>query len=246
MSGHSKWHNIQGRKNAQDAKRGKIFQKISRDLYQAAKAGDPDPDNNPQLRLVMEKARAANMPKQNVQRAIDKATGAGGAHFEETTYEGYGPGGVAVMVLCLTDNKNRTAAAVRSAFTHSGGSLGASGSVSYLFKRLGLIEILRDGLDKSEDDMLMDALDAGADDMKATDEKFQIFTDPSALTSARDALQKKGYDLDTAEVTMIPENKTKVPDDKVGQYEHLINELQNNDDVSDIYEAGYVESDDED
>ncbi|HIX35757.1 MAG TPA: YebC/PmpR family DNA-binding transcriptional regulator [Candidatus Limosilactobacillus merdigallinarum] len=243
MSGHSKWHNIQGRKNAQDAKRGKIFQKISRDLYQAAKAGDPDPDNNPQLRLVMEKARAANMPKQNVQRAIDKATGAGGAHFEETTYEGYGPGGVAVMVSCLTDNKNRTAAAVRSAFTHSGGSLGASGSVSYMFNRLGLIEILRDGLDKSEDDMLMDALDAGADDMKATDEKFQIFTDPSALTAARDALQKKGYDLDTAEVTMIPENKTKVPDDKVGQYEHLINELQNNDDVADIYEAGYIESD---
>ena len=241
MSGHSKWHNIQGRKNAQDAKRGKIFQKISRDLYQAAKAGDPDPDNNPQLRLVMEKARAANMPKQNVQRAIDKATGAGGAHFEETTYEGYGPGGVAVMVSCLTDNKNRTAAAVRSAFTHSGGSLGASGSVAYMFNRQGLIEILRDGLDKSEDDMLMDALDAGADDMKADDEKFQIFTDPSSLTDVRDALQKKGYDLDTAEVTMIPENKTKVPSDKVGQYEHLIDELQNNDDVADIYEAGYVD-----
>lgn len=124
MSGHSKWHNIQGRKNAQDAKRGKIFQKISRDLYQAAKAGDPNPDNNPQLRLVMDKARAANMPKQNIQRAIDKATGAGGANFEEITYEGYGPGGIAVMVSCLTDNKNRTASAIRSAFTHSGGSLG--------------------------------------------------------------------------------------------------------------------------
>lgn len=244
MSGHSKWHNIQGRKNAQDAKRGKIFQKISRDLYQAAKAGDPDPDNNPQLRLVMDKARAANMPKQNIQRAIDKATGAGGANFEETTYEGYGPGGVAVMVFCLTDNKNRTASAVRSAFTHSGGSLGASGSVSYMFNRQGLIEILRDGLDKSEDDMLMDALDAGADDMKATDEKFQIFTDPSSMTDVRDALQAKGYDLNTAEVTMIPENKTKVPSDKVGQYEHLINELQDNDDVADIYEAGYVAEED--
>ena len=246
MSGHSKWHNIQGRKNAQDAKRGKIFQKISRDLYQAAKAGDPDPDNNPQLRLVMDKARAANMPKQNIQRAIDKATGAGGANFEETTYEGYGPGGVAVMVFCLTDNKNRTAAAVRSAFTHSGGSLGASGSVSYMFNRQGLIEILREGLDKSEDDMLMDASDAGADDMKASDEKFQIFTDPSSMTSVRDALQEKGYDLDTAEVTMIPENKTEVPSDKVGQYRHLIEELQNNDDVADIYEAGFIAEDEED
>ena len=246
MSGHSKWHNIQGRKNAQDAKRCKIFQKISRDLYQAAKAGDTDPDNNPQLRLVMDKARAANMPKQNIQRAIDKATGAGGANFEETTYEGYGPGGVAVMVFCLTDNKNRTAAAVRSAFTHSGGSLGASGSVSYMFNRQGLIEVLRDGLDTSEDDMLMDALDAGADDMKATDEKFQIFTDPSSMTSVRDALQEKGYELDTAEVTMIPENKTEVPSYKVGQYRHLIEELQNNDDVADIYEAGYIAEDEED
>ena len=164
----------------------------------------------------------------------------------ETTYEGYGPGGVAVMVFCLTDNKNRTAAAVRSAFTHSGGSLGASGSVSYMFNRQGLIEVLRDGLDTSEDDMLMDALDAGADDMKATDEKFQIFTDPSSMTSVRDALQEKGYELDTAEVTMIPENKTEVPSDKVGQYRHLIEELQNNDDVADIYEAGYIAEDEED
>ena len=246
MSGHSKWHNIQGRKNAQDAKRGKIFQKISRDLYQAAKAGDPDPDNNPQLRLVMDKARSNNMPKDNIKRAIKKAEGGSEEHYDEITYEGYGPGGVAVMVFCLTDNKNRTAAAVRSAFTHSGGSLGASGSVAYMFNRQGLIEILRDGLDTSEDDMLMDALDAGADDMKATDKKFQIFTDPSSMTSVRDALQDKGYELDTAEVTMIPENKTEVPSDKVGQYRHLIEELQNNDDVADIYEAGYIAEDEED
>ncbi|MFT8914418.1 YebC/PmpR family DNA-binding transcriptional regulator, partial [Lentilactobacillus hilgardii] len=231
MSGHSKWHNIQGRKNAQDAKRGKIFQKISRDLYQAAKAGDPDPENNPQLRLVMEKARAANMPKDNVQRAIDKASGLGGAKFEEITYEGYGPGGTAIMVSALTDNKNRTAAAIRSAFTHHGGSLGASGSVSYMFDRKGYIEVLRDGLDKSEDDMLMDALDAGADDMKTTDSEFQIFTDPSSLAAVRDELQKKGYDLDTAEVRMFPETTTEVPGDKISQYSGLIDELENNDDV---------------
>lgn len=236
MSGHSKWHNIQGRKNAQDAKRGKIFQKISRDLYQAAKAGDPDPANNPQLRLVMEKARAANMPKDNVQRAIDKASGAGGAKFEEITYEGYGPGGTAVMVAALTDNKNRTAAAVRSAFTHHGGSLGAAGSVSYMFDRKGYIVILRDGLDADEDTVLMDALDAGADDMKTSDDQFEIFTDPSSLTAARDALQQK-YNLDTAEVRMFPENTTEVPADKVSQYQGLIDELEANDDVSDVYEA---------
>ncbi|EEI23901.1 YebC/PmpR family DNA-binding transcriptional regulator [Lentilactobacillus hilgardii] len=240
MSGHSKWHNIQGRKNAQDAKRGKIFQKISRDLYQAAKAGDPDPENNPQLRLVMEKARAANMPKDNVQRAIDKASGLGGAKFEEITYEGYGPGGTAIMVSALTDNKNRTAAAIRSAFTHHGGSLGASGSVSYMFDRKGYIEVLRDGLDKSEDDMLMDALDAGADDMKTTDSEFQIFTDPSSLAAVRDELQKRGYDLDTAEVRMFPETTTEVPGDKISQYSGLIDELENNDDVQDVYEAAVL------
>lgn len=240
MSGHSKWHNIQGRKNAQDAKRGKIFQKISRDLYQAAKAGDPDPENNPQLRLVMEKARAANMPKDNVQRAIDKASGLGGAKFEEITYEGYGPGGTAIMVSALTDNKNRTAAAVRSAFTHHGGSLGASGSVSYMFDRKGYIVILRDGLDKTEDDMLMDALDAGADDMKTTDDEFQIYTDPSSLGDVRDALQKAGYDLDTAEVRMFPETTTEVPADKTQQYTGLIDELENNDDVQDVYESAVL------
>ncbi|GAX02197.1 YebC/PmpR family DNA-binding transcriptional regulator [Secundilactobacillus hailunensis] len=236
MSGHSKWHNIQGRKNAQDAKRGKIFQKISRDLYQAAKAGDPDPANNPQLRLVMDKARAANMPKDNVQRAIDKASGVGGAKFEEITYEGYGPGGTAIMVAALTDNKNRTAAAVRSAFTHHGGSLGAAGSVSYMFDRKGYIVILRDGLDADEDTVLMDALDAGADDMKTSDDQFEIFTDPASLTAARDALQEK-YNLDTAEVTMFPQNTTEVPEAKVSQYQGLIEELEDNDDVSDVYEA---------
>ena len=236
MSGHSKWHNIQGRKNAQDAKRGKILQKISRDLYQAAKAGDPDPANNPQLRLVMDKARAANMPKDNVQRAIDKASGVGGAKFEEITYEGYGPGGTAIMVAALTDNKNRTAAAVRSAFTHHGGSLGAAGSVSYMFDRKGYIVILRDGLDADEDTVLMDALDAGADDMKTSDDQFEIFTDPASLTAARDALQEK-YNLDTAEVTMFPQNTTEVPEAKVSQYQGLIEELEDNDDVSDVYEA---------
>ncbi|MGY5338838.1 YebC/PmpR family DNA-binding transcriptional regulator [Levilactobacillus spicheri] len=240
MSGHSKWHNIQGRKNAQDAKRGKIFQKISRDLYQAAKAGGVDPDGNPQLRLEMDKARAANMPKENIKRALDKASGLGGAKFEEITYEGYGPAGTAIMVSALTDNKNRTAAAIRSAFTHHGGSLGANGSVSYMFDRKGYIVILRDGLDTDEDTMLMDALDAGADDMDTTDDEFTIWTDPSQEIAVRDALQDKGYKLDTAEVRMFPQNTTTVPEDKASQYQGLIDELNSNDDVSDVYEAAVL------
>jgi YebC/PmpR family DNA-binding regulatory protein len=242
MSGHSKWHNIQGRKGAQDKKRGKIFQKLSRDLYQAAKAGGAEADGNPQLRLVIDKAHAANMPKDNIQRAIDKASGLGGANYEEIMYEGYGPAGTAIMVSCLTDNKNRTAAAVRSAFSHHGGSLGSNGSVSYMFDRKGYIVVLRDNLDVDEDSMLMDALDAGAEDMKASESQFEIFTDPSDLTTVRDALQSK-YDLDTAEVTMFPQNTTEVPNDKVSQYTGLIDELDENDDVQDVYEAAKLPED---
>ncbi|USS93783.1 YebC/PmpR family DNA-binding transcriptional regulator [Fructilactobacillus ixorae] len=243
MSGHSKWHNIQGRKNAQDAKRGKIFQKISRNLYQAAKAGGVDPDGNPQLRLELEKARAANMPKDNVQRALDKASGVGGAKFEEVTYEGYGPGGTAVMVSTLTDNKNRTASAVRSAFSHHGGSLGTNGSVSYMFDRKGYIVILRDQTDDDEDTMLLAALDAGADDMKATDDEYQIFTEPSNMAVVRDALQDAGYQLDNSEVRLFPQTTTEVPEDKVSQYTGLIDELSDNDDVQDVYEAAVLPED---
>ncbi len=184
----------------------------------------------------MEKARAANMPKDNVQRAIDKASGVGGAKFEEITYEGYGPGGTAVMVSALTDNKNRTAAAIRSAFTHHGGALGTDGSVAYMFNRKGYIVILRDGLDVDEDTMLMDALDAGAEDMNTTDDSFEIFTASSDMAAVRDSLQDK-YDLDTAEVRLFPENTTEVPADKVSQYQGLIDELEDNDDVADVYEA---------
>lgn len=243
MSGHSKWHNIQGRKNAQDAKRGKIFQKISRNLYQAAKSGGVDPDGNPQLRLELEKARAANMPKDNVQRALDKASGVGAANFEEVTYEGYGPGGTAVMVSTLTDNRNRTAAAVRSAFSHHGGSLGTNGSVSYNFDRKGYIVVLRDDTEDDEDAMLMAALDAGADDMKVTDDEYQIFTDPSNMVAVRDALQASGYKLDNSEVRLFPQTVTEVPEDKIEQYTGLIDELSENDDVQDVYEAAVLPED---
>jgi YebC/PmpR family DNA-binding regulatory protein len=236
MSGHSKWHNIQGRKNAQDAKRGKIFQKLARDLYTAAKAGGADPDANASLRLVVEKAKAANMPKDNIQRALDKASGAGGANYQELTYEGYGPAGVAVLVEALTDNNNRTAASVRSTFKHFGGELGTSGSVSFQFDRKGYIEIERnEDSDIDEDQLFEDMLEAGAEDMKTYDDQFEIYTDPKAFPEVRDALEAKGYTLVNDEVTMVAQNPMEVPEDKQETLAKLVDELEENDDVQAVY-----------
>ncbi|WP_391484613.1 YebC/PmpR family DNA-binding transcriptional regulator [Lactobacillus iners] len=237
MSGHSKWHNIQGRKNAQDAKKGKIFQKLSRELFMAAKSGGPDPSGNPSLRLVMDKARAANMPKSNIERAIKKAEGNSDEHYDEITYEGYAPGGVAVLVEALTDNKNRTASAVRVAFTRNGGTMGATGSVAYMFDRKGYIVIDRSTTNADEDQVLMDVMDAGGDDLQASDDAFEIYTDPKAFTGVRDALEKAGYKLADAELTMVPQNTTAVPAEKKEQFERLINALEDDDDVSNVYTA---------
>lgn len=237
MSGHSKWHNIQGRKNAQDAKRGKVFQKLSREIYMAAKSGGPDPSGNPTLRMVMDKARAANMPKTNIERAIKKAEGNSDEHYDEITYEGYAPGGVAVLVEALTDNKNRTASDVRVAFTRNGGSLGATGSVAYMFDRKGYIVIDRSTTDADEGQVLLDVMDAGGDDLETSDDAFEIYTDPKQFTAVRDALEKAGYKLANAELTMIPQNTTPVPADKKEQFSHLIDALEDNDDVSNVYTA---------
>ena len=236
MSGHSKWHNIQGRKNAQDAKRGKIFQKLARDLYTAAKAGGVDPDSNASLRLVIDKAKAANMPKDNIQRALDKASGAGGANYQELTYEGYGPAGVAVLVQALTDNINRTAASVRSTFKHFGGELGTTGSVSFQFDRKGYIEIERtEDNDIDEDQLFEDMLEAGAEDMKTYDDQFEIYTDPKAFPEVRDALEAKGYTLVNDEVTMVAQNPMAVPEDKQASLASLVDELEENDDVQAVF-----------
>ena len=237
MSGHSKWHNIQGRKNAQDAKRGKVFQKLSREIYMAAKSGGPDPSGNPTLRMVMDKARAANMPKTNIERAIKKAEGNSDEHYDEITYEGYAPGGVAVLVEALTDNKNRTASDVRVAFTRNGGSLCATGSVAYMFDRKGYLVIDRSTTDADEDQVLLDVMDAGGDDLETSDDAFEIYTDPKQFTAVRDALEKAGYKLANAELTMIPQNTTPVPADKKEQFAHLIDALEDNDDVSNVYTA---------
>ena len=237
MSGHSKWHNIQGRKNAQDAKRGKVFQKLSREIYMAAKAGGPDPSMNPALRLVVDKAKAANMPNDNVERAIKKATSAvDETNYDEITYEGYGPGGVGILVHALTDNRNRTATNVRVAFTRNGGSLGETGSVSYLFDRKGYIVIELDGLAVDEETMFEDVLEAGAEDLQTSPEVFEIYTAPEDFAAVRDELEKE-FTLAQAELTMIPQTTIDLNEEQREQLERLVDKLEDDDDVSEVFTA---------
>ncbi|NTJ75417.1 YebC/PmpR family DNA-binding transcriptional regulator [Enterococcus faecium] len=237
MSGHSKWHNIQGRKNAQDAKRGKVFQKLSREIYMAAKAGGPDPSMNPALRLVVDKAKAANMPNDNVERAIKKATSAvDETNYDEITYEGYGPGGVGILVHALTDNRNRTATNVRVAFTRNDGSLGETGSVSYLFDRKGYIAIERDGLTVDEETMFEDVLEAGAEDLQTSPEVFEIYTAPEDFAAVRDELEKE-FTLAQAELTMIPQTTIDLNEEQKEQLERLVDKLEDDDDVSEVFTA---------
>ena len=237
MSGHSKWHNIQGRKNAQDAKRGKVFQKLSREIYMAAKAGGPDPSMNPALRLVVDKAKAANMPNDNVERAIKKATSAvDETNYDEITYEGYGPGGVGILVHALTDNRNRTATNVRVAFTRNGGSLGETGSVSYFFDRKGYIAIERDGLTVYEETMFEDVLEAGAEDLQTSPEVFEIYTAPEDFAAVRDELEKE-FTLAQAELTMIPQTTIDLNEEQKEQLERLVDKLEDDDDVSEVFTA---------
>ncbi|MGO2538735.1 MAG: YebC/PmpR family DNA-binding transcriptional regulator [Leuconostoc mesenteroides] len=236
MSGHSKWHNIQGRKNAQDAKRGKIFQKIAHDLYVAAKAGGADPDMNASLRLVVEKAKAANMPKENIQRALDKASGANGAKFEEVTYEGYGTAGVAVLVEASTDNINRTVSSVRNSFKHAGGVLGTSGSVAFQFDRRGYLAIDRSAFpDLDEDTVLEAALEAGAEDVQTSDDVFEIYTEPADFQAVESALTEAGYVFEDAEVTMIAQNPMDISEEDREKLDKLVDELEDNEDVLAVY-----------
>ncbi|MEG0288280.1 MAG: YebC/PmpR family DNA-binding transcriptional regulator [Carnobacterium sp.] len=236
MAGHSKWNNIQGRKNAQDAKRGKIFQKISREIYMAVKKGGPDPDTNPSLRMVMDKAKSNNMPNDNIDRAIKKGSSTTeNENYDEVTYEGYGPQGTAVLVHALSDNLNRTGTNVRVAFNKNGGSLGEKGSVSYMFDRKGYIAIAREGLDVDEDTMLMSVLEAGGEEMETSDEVFEVYTDPSDLPEVRDALEKEGYTLAQAEVTMIPQTTVELSEDKRVILEQMIDKLEEDDDVSEVF-----------
>ena len=236
MSGHSKWHNIQGRKNAQDAKRGKIFQKLAHDLYVAAKAGGADPNMNASLRLVVEKAKAANMPKDNIQRALDKASGAGGQKFEEVTYEGYGTAGVAILVEASTDNINRTVSSIRNSFKHFGGALGTSGSVAFQFDRKGYLAINRaDFPDLDEDTVLEAASEAGAEDVQTQDEVFEIYTTAADFQAVESAMTAAGYVFEESEVTMIAQNPAEISDEDREKLDKLVDELEENEDVLAVY-----------
>lgn len=235
MAGHSKWKNIQNRKGAQDAKRGKTFQKMSKEIFVAAKSGGPDVALNAALRLAIEKAKSVNVPNDVIKRAIDKATGAGAdENYEEVIYEGYGPGGVAVLVYCLTENRNRTAPNVRVAFNKNGGSLGESGSVGYMFDRKGRLFIERtDSTD--EDTVMMAALEAGADDIKSTEEGFEIVTQPSEFLTVKEALEAEGIVFISAEIEMIPSMYTELSADDEELFDKMIEALEDDDDVQDIY-----------
>lgn len=235
MAGHSKWNNIKERKGAQDKKRGKIFQKLVKEVYQAAKDGGPDLEMNPGLRLAIDKAKANNMPNDNIDRAIKRATDPSeNANYHEIIYEGYGPNGVAILVEALTDNTNRTATNVRVAFNRNGGNLGEKGSVGYMFNRKGYIAIERKDLDIDEDTMLMSVLEAGGEDLETSDEVFEIYTDSHDFAAVRDELEKE-YTLAQAELTRVPSLYVPLSDEDQEQLEKLIDALEDDDDVNDVY-----------
>lgn len=235
MSGHSKWATIHRKKGELDAARGKVFQKLAKEIYVAAKNGGPDPDSNASLRMVIEKARSANMPKDNIEKAIQKAKGTTeNEHYDAIRYEGYGPSGVAIMVDCLTDNKNRTASDVRSSFTKRGGNLGTSGSVSYMFERRGIIDIPSE---YDEEEVMMAALDNGALDFVTMDGIYEIVTLAENFIKVKKALEDIGVqEFLTSEVTFIPNNTVEVSDEEQKEKIHnLINQLEELDDVQDVY-----------
>lgn len=236
MAGHSKWHNIQRRKGAQDAKRGKIFMRHAKFIYTAAKQGGGDPDMNPTLRTAIEKAKADNMPNDNIERAIKKATGTlDGASFEEMTYEGYGPGGVAVIVHVLTDNRNRTASEVRHAFTKHGGNLGETGCVSFMFDRKGYIVIVDKEGTIDEDELTLEAIDGGAEDIEVNEQVYEIYTAPENFEEVRNHIENKGYDIEEAEITLIPQNYSELEEEQQEKVMQLVDMLEESEDVQDVH-----------
>ena len=234
MSGHSKWASIKHKKGALDAKRGKIFSKISREIIVAAKSGGKDPDTNIRLRLAVSKAREANMPSDNVERAIKRGIGElDGVNYEETAFEGYGPGGVAVYVQCLTDNKNRAAAEVRNIFSKKDGNLAGAGSVAWLFEKKGLIIV--DSKGTTEDQLMDIVLEAGAEDMKNDGDAFSVITQPHDFENVRKALSEKKVTVKTAEITMLAKNMVSVDENAARKVFDLVEALEENDDVQNVY-----------
>lgn len=234
MSGHSKWSTIKRKKGAIDSERSKVFQKLAKELYVAAKSGDPNPENNPSLRMVIEKAKGENMPKANIESAINKAKNKGeGENYESIRYEGYGPHGIAIMIDCLTDNKNRTAGFVRSTLTKKGGNLGTDGSVSYLFERKGII-VLENVYD--EDKIMEDVLNLDVLDFSSDDDSYIIYTDSTKFIEVKDELTKMGYDkFLVSEVTFVPNNYIALDEEATEKVCNLIDALNDLDDVQAVY-----------
>jgi YebC/PmpR family DNA-binding regulatory protein len=234
MSGHSKWSSIKHKKGAADAKRGKLFSKLARAIIVAARDGGGDPENNPTLATAIQKARDASMPKENIQRAIDRGTGAGsdGAAIERIVYEGYGPAGVAVMVEALTDNRNRAGAEIRHAFSKHGGSLGEPGSVAWIFEKKGAIVV--DGSRYGEDD-LIGAIDAGAEDVREDGEQLRVLSDPSDLTAVREALEASGVEIESAGLATEPKSTVELKGHDAERLLKLLDALDEQDDVDEVF-----------
>ena len=237
MSGHSKFSNIKHKKEKNDAAKGKIFTIIGREIAIAVKEGGPDPDNNSKLRDVIAKAKSNNMPNDTIERGIKKAAGdVGNVNYERNVYEGYGPSGVAIIVQTLTDNKNRTAANVRSAFSKGGGSIGTSGCVSFMFDEKGQILIDKEECDMDPDDLMMIALDAGADDFTEDEDSYEVLTAPDDFAAVREALEKEGIPMASAEITMIPQNYVKLTDETdINNLNRILELLDEDDDVQNVY-----------
>lgn len=242
MAGHSKWASIKHKKAIVDSRRGKAFTKLARHITVAAKAGGGDVEGNPALALAIQKAKAASMPKDNIERAIQRGTGEGAdvANYEEVMYEGYGPGGVALLIEALTDNRNRTGADVRHALSKAGGSLGEPGSVAYLFDKQGLIVV--DAGTYTEDDLMI-AVDAGAEDIAAEDDVFEIVTDPSSLSDVTKALEDAGIELQSSEVVQRPKTRVALDEETAAKLFRLIDVLDDNDDVGDVHANFDVDDD---
>jgi YebC/PmpR family DNA-binding regulatory protein len=241
MAGHSKWANIKHRKERQDAKRGKIFTRLIKEITVASRLGGGDPNMNPRLRLAVDKAQESNLPKENIERAIKRgAGGLEGANYEEVRYEGYGIGGAAVMVDCMTDNKTRTVADVRHAFTKHGGNLGTDGSVAFLFKHCGQM-VFAPGT--NEDKLMEAAIDAGAEDVVTHDDRsIEVLTGPHDFARVRDALQKAGFKPELAEVTMKPTMENSLSGDDAARMQRLLDAIEAVDDVQDVYTTAVIEA----
>ena len=243
MSGHSKWANIQHKKGKTDAARGKVFTKIGREIAIAVRDGGGDPNANSKLRDVIAKAKANNMPNDNIDRSIKKAAGElGNVEYFEITYEGYAPGGIAVIVECISDNRNRTASDVRHCFAKNDGTLGVTGSVGFMFDKKGVLILERtDGMD--EDEVMMAALEAGAEDVVADEEVFEITTDPAAFSQVREELEKGGMEFLSAELQMVPQNTVTPDEENTEKIQKLLDMLDENDDVSSVWHNALLPDD---